>query len=63
MKDIKLIWDLYGVLYELKYRYDELDTDESFQDYAKRNIDDFYAKAFEWLADDEREAKENASEA
>jgi len=54
---------LYGVLYELKYRYDELDTDESFQDYAKRNIDDFYAKAFEWLADDEREAKENASEA
>jgi len=55
----KIIWDVYGVLLDLKIKYDTTDLDIDFQEYAKLEMKGLISKAMEWLADDELEKKES----
>lgn len=51
----RITWDLYGILVTLKYEYDSMETDQDFQDYAKEQIEKFFPKAIEYMADEEKD--------
>ena len=58
----QMIWSMYGILIDLKEDYDLVEREETFQEYSKRKLEMLFNQGMEWLADDEREAKEQASE-
>lgn len=59
MQKIKMVWDIYGVLLELKERFDKNeDLQKEFwtlEKYSKAQIQKLCDIAFEWIVDDETE--------
>jgi len=58
METIKLEWEMYWILYEIKREFDIKNIKEDFQTFAKKKIENLYKKWIEMLADDERESSE-----
>jgi len=53
----KIVWDIYGVLLDLKLTYDTSDINIDFDKYVELEMKGLIKEATEWLVEDEEEKK------
>lgn len=57
MRKYSKVADMYWILYELKIKYDTIETKLLLEEYFYIELEKIKSKALEWLADDERDSQ------